>query len=396
MMKKIAPFFLSILALAVLGSFAMVSQAQNDDVRPPAVAGQFYPESQSMLRAAVEEFLADALPVRVSNPLAIVVPHAGYIFSGQIAADAFKQVSRQKYDLIVILGTNHTAPEFRKIAIHPGSGFRTPLGVARIDREAAAALIAADPDCVLDKSVHEREHSVEVQLPFIQVLFPAAKIVPVIIGTPNVNLCSRFGLALAKVIRNRRALVVASSDLSHYPSYDDAVAADRQTLEALVTLDPAVFHAKAQSLRKRSIPNLYTSACGEAPVLAAMTAAKSLGATRGTVVSYANSGDISVGDRDRVVGYGAVVLTAEKGDADTSILDKPKGATRGIVLQTEDKRPPSFRPMHYFAPPRDPDSAPREGFRRERAAIAGCFRHPQEARSASRVHRSDDAGCTAV
>ena len=338
MTKKPIAYLLLILAVTLFGSLTMASQANSDDVRRPAVAGQFYPEAPSMLRAAVEKFLEDAVPVRVRNPVAIVVPHAGYIFSGQIAADAFKQASRQKYDLVVILGTNHTSSEFRKIAVYPGSGFRTPLGVARIDREVVAALIAADPDCIPEESVHEREHSVEVQVPFVQVLFPEAKIVPIIVGTTDLNLCSRFGLALAKLIKNRRALIVASSDLSHYPSYDDAVAADRETLEALAKLDPALFQAKVRSLTNRSIPNLHTGACGEAPILAAMTAAKSLGAARGVVVSYANSGDTSVGERSRVVGYGAVALTAEKGSADVGVLDKPKGGTKAGPLLTEDKK----------------------------------------------------------
>ena len=340
MTKKTIAYLLSILTVALFGSLTMVSQANSDDARRPAVSGQFYPEAPSMLRAAVEKFLEDAVPVRVRNPVAIVVPHAGYIFSGQIAADAFKQASGQKYDLVVILGTNHTSAEFRKIAVYPGSGFRTPLGVARIDREVAAALIAADPDCIPDESVHEREHSVEVQVPFVQVLFPEAKIVPVIVATTDLNICSRFGLALAKVIKNRRALIVASSDLSHYPSYDDAVAADRETLEALVKLDPALFQAKVRSLTNRSIPNLHTAACGEAPILAAMTAAKSLGAARGVVVSYANSGDTSVGvgERNRVVGYGAVALTAEKGSGDVAVLDKPKGGIKAVPLPAEDKK----------------------------------------------------------
>ena len=232
---------------------------------------------------------------RVKKPVAIIVPHAGYIFSGQICADGFKQVSHQKYDVVVILGTNHTSPDFQKVSLYPGDGFRTPLGTAAIDREVISSLMKADPaDCTLDKSLHEQEHSVEVMVPFIQVLFPKARIVPVVVGSPDVPMCTRFGQALAKVFKNKRALIVASSDLSHYPDAKDATAVDKETLEAMTRLDPALLHATIQAQMDRRIAQLDTCACGEAPIMAAMAAAKSLGATRGVVVSYANSGDSSV------------------------------------------------------------------------------------------------------
>ncbi len=174
------------------------------DVRPPAVAGKFYPESAAVLKLAIDQFMKDAQPALVKEPLAIVVPHAGYVFSGQICADGYSQVRGRTYDVVVILGTNHTAPGLRKIALYPGDGFRTPLGTAPVDREAVAALIAADPDCAADKGPHAREHSVEVQVPFIQVLFPQAKIIPVIVGEADAALASRFAAALAKVLAGRR------------------------------------------------------------------------------------------------------------------------------------------------------------------------------------------------
>jgi hypothetical protein len=287
----------------------------NADIREPAVAGKFYPDSAAKLRNAIEYFLQDALPVKVKKPVAIIVPHAGYIFSGQICADGFKQVSHEKYDVIVILGTNHTNSSFQNISLYPGSSFRTPLGTAPIDRSVVSALIKEDPaDCALDTSLHESEHSVEVMVPFIQVIFPEAKIVPAVVGSPDMQMCTRFGQALAKVLKNRRALIVASSDLSHYPSAENADFVDRETLAAVTKLDPGIFRATLRSQAGRSIPSLHTSACGEAPILATMAAARALGAARGVVVSYANSGDMSVGDRSRVVGYGAVVFTAEDKD----------------------------------------------------------------------------------
>ncbi|HUH66787.1 MAG TPA: AmmeMemoRadiSam system protein B [Syntrophales bacterium] len=333
----------SCVALFIIGlGFAVACQANkapDADVREPAVAGRFYPEDPMKLRLAVEKFLEDAVPVQVKEPIAIIVPHAGYIYSGQICADAFKQVRDKQYDVIVILGTNHTTPGFDKISVHPGGGFRTPLGIAPIDVELAAKILAADPDdCVSTRAVHHREHSVEVIVPFVQVVFPNAKIVPIIVGAPDVNMCKRFGEALAKTLKDRRALIVASSDLSHYPAAEDAVAVDKKTLDAITTLDPARLHAVAQSQMSLFIAKLETCACGEAPVMAAMAAARSLGATRGLVVSYANSGDVAVGDRSQVVGYGAVVLAKDRSETVRGTIDRSSPSTPSGFLNSSDKK----------------------------------------------------------
>ena len=332
------------LILAVIGfGLASACQAQKTlevKTRAPVVAGKFYPDSPWRLKMAVEKFLQDAVPAKLKNPVAIIVPHAGYIFSGQICADGFKQVSHQQYDLVVILGTNHTGPGFQKVSLYPGEGFRTPLGTAVIDREVVSALKEADPsDCLLDKSLHEQEHSIEVIVPFIQVLFPQARIVPAVVGSPSIPLCARFGQALAQVLKNKRALIVASSDLSHYPEAKEASAVDRKTLETITKMDPVLLQTAIQTQMKRPPANLETCACGEAPILAAMAAARGLGATHGQIVSYANSGDSTIRpDRSRVVGYGAVVFA--KGE-DEMIKDGRPGPSTGVPangLGTADKK----------------------------------------------------------
>jgi AmmeMemoRadiSam system protein B/AmmeMemoRadiSam system protein A len=295
------PFILAGLGLAPAGG-------GSGEVRPPAVAGQFYPKAEAVLRGAVEAFLADALPALTKHPLAIVVPHAGYIYSGQICADGYSQTRGREVDIVVILGTNHTTPHLRKIALYPGAGFRTPLGTAPVDTQTVAALLAASPDCVADQAPHVREHSIEVQVPFVQVLFPKATIVPAVVGEADPALADRFGAVLASVLKGRRALIVASSDLSHYPSAKEAEVIDLQTLEAITSLDSATLSRLLRTQTARRIRGLDTSACGEAPIMAAMAAAKAMGAEGGRIVSYANSGDVPIGDRERVVGYGAVVL----------------------------------------------------------------------------------------
>jgi len=323
--------------------FAQAGRAGNEPegkIRAPVAAGKFYSNSPARLKLAIEKFLQDAIPAKVKNPVAIIVPHAGFIYSGQICADGFKQVSNQKYDVIVVLGTNHTTPRFQKISLYPGADLRTPLGTVEVDRDLVLALQTADPDaCSLDEALHEYEHSIEVIIPFIQVLFPQARIVPVVVGAPDVPLCKRFGQALAKTLKNKHALIVASSDLSHYPQAKDAAAVDKETLDGITTLDPELLHATIQAQMKKRISRLDTCACGEAPIMAAMTAAKFLGATRGVVVSYANSGDSPImSDRSRVVGYGAVVLAKEEGDIKSGAQNQLSAAADEAALRPADKK----------------------------------------------------------
>ena len=305
------------------------------NVRPPAVAGQFYPASPEKLRQAILSFIKDAVPARAEKPVAIVVPHAGYIFSGQIIADAYRQAMGRKYEVVVIPGTNHTAQNFSRISVYSGSAFRTPLGDAQVDKPVAAALLAKDKDCTADDGPHRREHSVEVQVPFIQVLFPEAHIVPVVIGEPALSMCSRFGQTLAEVLKDRQALIVASSDLSHYPDYKDAAAVDRLTLETIAGLDTMRI---SSLMRNLNVPNLDTRACGEAAILVAVTAARALGATRAVIAGYANSGDIPVGDRSRTVGYGSVVLAHGSAPSNTAALNRPTPPSAASPLQFSEKK----------------------------------------------------------
>jgi AmmeMemoRadiSam system protein B/AmmeMemoRadiSam system protein A len=294
------------------------------EVREPAVEGKFYPDDPAALRGAIAGYLSDAVPVGPGETVAIVAPHAGYIYSGQVAADAWRQVAGREIELVVILGTNHTTPGFSKVALHPGAGFRTPLGVATCDLEAADALAAADPDCVFDAAVHANEHSVEVQVPFAQHLFPKAKILPAIVASSDPALVDRLGAALGKVLAGRKAVVVASSDLSHYPSAKDAGEVDRKVLAAAAGLDPAALRKAIARESARGVRGLGTCACGEAPMAAAMAAARALGATRGTALSYAHSGDTSIGEQDRVVGYGAVAFAKGATGTDTDALREPE------------------------------------------------------------------------
>ena len=332
-------------ALSVIAVFLAASASapgrvgalgQGTTIRPPAVAGQFYPADATALKRAIDGYFRDALPPRAAQPVAIVAPHAGYVFSGQIAADAYRQVAAMPVDTVVILGTNHTSGSFRRVSVYDGAGYRTPLGVARVNRDLAAALVR-DGGAVFDASLHDGEHSVEVQVPFIQHAFPNATIVPVVVGAPDPESCRRFGRALAALAKDRRVLIVASSDLSHYPARRDAVDVDRQTLEAIASLKTDALAGAVTLTSGMQSRGVATCACGEGPIRVAMEAARALGALRGTVISYANSGDTAVGDASRVVGYGAVVFGRGEPGADVAALKGPAADTTGM-LDAGDKR----------------------------------------------------------
>ncbi len=335
-MKKLLGVASILLALACRGGLGAADQP-GQGVREPAVAGQFYPSDARSLNATLDAVLKDATAPGPEAPIAIVAPHAGWVFSGQIAADAWRQTAGRQYDTIVILGTNHTGVGYGRIAVYPGSGFRTPLGVARVDTALAAALVKEDSDCSPDPSAHAKEHSIEVHVPFAQRLFPDAQLVAVVVGSEDAAVLTRFGRTLARLLQGRRALIVASSDLSHYPSWRDANVVDRRTIEAIASLDPDRFRAAAEN-GVRGAPNLDTCACGDGPIRAAMVAARALGATRGRAVSYANSGDLPVAEPDRVVGYGAVVFSAGDPGADTRVLTFPTAAAQALPPTAADKK----------------------------------------------------------
>jgi hypothetical protein len=310
------------------------------EVRKPAVAGQFYPDDAEQLSIIIDVFLAQAEEggTEGPEPIAIIVPHAGYVFSGQVAAYAFKQVEEVDYEAIVVVGTNHSAPGFRKVSVYAEGAFETPLGLVPVDTELAKALIAADERIVFDRGVHRDEHSIEVELPFLQKLCPGQAIVPVIVGEPSPENCQALSEALAEVLSGKKALIVASSDLSHYPTYDDACRVDMATLAAIETMDPQQLTETISQYMSEGIPELYTLCCGEGPIRVAMMAAKKLGANQATVLKYANSGDTPFGDRDRVVGYGAVMFWKGQGNLTSFVLPSPPSPPQEPVPLNSNER----------------------------------------------------------
>jgi MEMO1 family protein len=308
MEMKSMPVKVLVFALLCLSCSDCRGQTNGSYIRNSVMAGKFYPADSTKLRHALNYFFEDAVSGKNFTPIGIIAPHAGYIYSGQIAADAFNQAKDLNFDVIIILGTNHTTAGFNKISIYPRGGFRTPIGVASIDEEITRKLLNLDPDFVADIAPHENEHSIEVQVPFIQYLFPNAKIVPIIVGSSDISLCTKFGKTLANILKEKKALIVASSDLSHYPNYEDAVSNDRSTLEVIKGMNLSDIKSEMQKKVNAGIHSLVTCACGEGPIVTLIAAVKELGGDKASVISYANSGNTLVGDNNRVVGYGAIAF----------------------------------------------------------------------------------------
>jgi AmmeMemoRadiSam system protein B/AmmeMemoRadiSam system protein A len=276
-------------------------------VRPSAIAGSWYPGDPDELTAMVDSLLEAVEPVD-GEPIAIVVPHAGYVYSGPVAAYGFRQLEEGEYDVAVIIAADHQPPLSNPISVWAEGGFETPLGIVPVDVELAEALVAADSNITSDTAPHQGEHPIEIELPFLQRVCPNCRIVPVLMGTDSEESVEALTEALLSVLPSRRAVVIASSDLSHYPAYQDARAVDGATLAAIETGDPARVRLTIDGLMSAGFSNLATCACGEGPILVAMRVAQGLGADTVTVLHYANSGDIPYGDRGQVVGYGAVMF----------------------------------------------------------------------------------------
>jgi hypothetical protein len=271
-------------------------------IRPPAVAGLFYPGNTATLRRAVESMLRDAsaeLSPASGRVVGAIVPHAGYQYSGRTAATVYHLLASEAIDTVVFVGPSHREA-FRGSAVFPGSAFATPLGNAAIDEELAAALSAAGGSVVASAAGHRQEHAIEVQVPFLQVVCPKARIVAVTMGDQSVRSCDELADALSAVLAGRSATMIASSDLSHYHPYDEAVHLDRIVASHVRTYQVERLQDDLQHDR--------VEACGGGPMVAVMKAARTLGATKATVLHACNSGDVT-GDRSGVVGYLSAILT---------------------------------------------------------------------------------------
>lgn len=277
------------------------------NVRKPAVAGTWYPATARALAAAVDGHLAKTERDVDGDLVALVAPHAGLMYSGPVAAHAYRLLRDRPIDLVVVVGPSHFAA-FDGVFVYPSGAFATPFGPAQIDEACAAALVAASPIVRENTAAHGREHSLEMQLPFVKHLAPDACIVPLMMGLQHPETARALGDALATVLRPRpHTLLIASTDLSHYHDAATAARLDGIVIDCLSRFD-------ADGLQ--SALTLHPDhACGGGPTVAVMRAARQLGARDGVVLHYADSGDVS-GDKSAVVGY----VAAAFGNFDTRAL----------------------------------------------------------------------------
>ncbi len=274
-------------------------------VRRAAVAGSWYPGTASAIAAEVDAYLEAAGPVPGPGRLVgLVSPHAGLRYSGPVAAHGYGllRVPAAKPGLTAVLvGPSHHAA-FDGVAVHARGAWETPLGRAPIDEELSQALLDAGPVVFEDPDVHRGEHSLEMQMPFLQRLVPGLRIVPLLMGSQSREEVDALATALAKALAGHEALLVASSDLSHY---QPAVVANRA--DAAVVDEVGRFDDEALMTRLETRHNV---ACGGGPVVAVMKAARALGADRATVLKYGDSGDVGARDKSHVVGYLSAALTS--------------------------------------------------------------------------------------
>ena len=270
------------------------------NIRESVIAGSWYPGDPARLTKDIQGYLAQVPEHKIDGELvALISPHAGYQYSGQVAAYAYKLLEGKHYDIVVIVAPSHRA-YFKGASVYPLGGFRTPLGIVPVAEEITKDLLKKSPLINSLPQAHSQEHSLEIQLPFLQVVLKDFRLVPIVMGEQDLATCEELGRVIAAEIKGKNALVIASTDLSHFHPYDKAKALDQVVLDRVNAFDPEGL--------SRELGQGSCEACGGGPVVAVMLAARALGADKGEVLHYANSGDVT-GDRSSVVGYMAAVLS---------------------------------------------------------------------------------------
>ncbi|MGZ3559517.1 MAG: AmmeMemoRadiSam system protein B [Thermodesulfobacteriota bacterium] len=302
------------------------------EIREPAVAGAFYPDKPEILQRDLSKYLENAKKEKVEGEIvALVSPHAGYMYSGQVAAYAYKLIEGKSFESVVVVAPSHYAL-FKGASLYDRGGFRTPLGVVPVDTELSRKMMEKRKEIQFLHEAHRQEHSLEVQIPFLQVALKSFKLIPIVMEPQwSWETCQYLASAIAETVRGKKVLLVASTDLSHFYTYNIAVGLDKIFLSHIDRFD-------AEGLN-RDLKGNRTEACGGGPVVTVMLAAKALGANRGKVLKYSNSGDVT-GDRSRVVGYGAGVFyrTAEGKEKMKEEKREEKKVGVDLGLSEQDKK----------------------------------------------------------
>jgi MEMO1 family protein len=278
---------------------------EDKGVREPVLAGTWYPANPEKLRGQITEFLskADAEPGR-DEVIGLVVPHAGYVYSGPVAAFGYKHLQGTNFKRVILIGPSHHVG-FRGIAVDLQSAYRTPLGTTPVDKDFVNELLGTSSQMRWLPDAFTREHSLEIQVPFLQSVLKEFSIVPVLMQESDDVTCATLAEGLSKTIKKKqeKTLVLASTDLSHFHTGDQAKLLDHHFIEGLRAFDPKGL--------LRSMSRGECEACGGGPTVAALLTARDLGAGQAIVLRYANSGDVT-GDYKRVVGYLSAAFVRKK------------------------------------------------------------------------------------
>jgi len=275
-------------------------------IRTPAVAGMFYPNEKKELKKVIKEcFLHNFGPGKIppsnikKKIFGVICPHAGYVYSGPIACNSFYEISSDLPDLFIIIGPNHWGIG-SSVATMIDTKWETPLGEVEVDSEIAEEISKLTDVIEINNFSHSREHSLEVQIPILQEIATNFKIVPIALINQSKEIAIKVGIAVAKIAQKNKVMIIGSSDFTHYESNEFAHEQDSALIEPILELDVDRFY---DILHKRDI-----SACGYGAIASTMIACKEIGATKGELLKYATSGDIS-GDKSSVVGYGSIIFT---------------------------------------------------------------------------------------
>ncbi len=291
-----------------------VIPSENDSLkfkdRKPYAAGKFYPQHPDKLKFMLSNLFSKAEDKQTDNALAIIVPHAGYVFSGTVAASGINQINKdQEYEHVFIIGSSHTLA-FNGASIYNQGHYITPLGNVRVDISTATELINNHDCFIFEPRAHHEEHGIEVILPFLQYAMKKdVNIVPVLIGSYSPGISEQIGNAL-KPYFNKHNLFIISSDFSHYPSYATAKKVDKETADAILKNDPRELIKTTRGHKHENIPQLSTSMCGWTSALSVLFITREMDDIDISVIDYQNSGDSRAGNKDRVVGYYSIVFSS--------------------------------------------------------------------------------------
>ncbi len=324
-----------------------------EKVRESVIAGTWYPDQPEVLKKQIGKYLDEArLPSMQGTLVGLIVPHAGYLYSGGVAAHAYKTLRQQPinhqpstinhqdaahadktlrqqaFDRVLILAPSHRA-HFQGASVYRLGGYRTPLGIVPLDHELIDSLCGQSSLCDYVPRAEAQEHSLEIQLPFLQVVLAEFRLIPILIGDHSFKSCQELADAIAHVCAGKRVLLIASSDLSHYHPYREAKRLDQVVLDRVSAFDPAGLAA--------AIEKGMCEACGGGPMVTLMLAAQKLGATKAQVLQYANSGDVT-GDLQGVVGYMAAAFLDNPGRTSDQPSPKRHEAAIDLGLSPEEKK----------------------------------------------------------